>query len=228
MNEFYSIITTIGLQKINECLEVGSKLDMKYIAVGDSNGSYYEPTINQTELLNELWRGEISEINQDNTGLFARTVIPFNIGGFYIREVGVFDSNNNLILIGKQPETYKPLISEGSAKDIWLKVILNSINTDIIELQIDPSVQTASVQYVLNMINNHNHSNLMPICLYDTNANGIVDSCEYIDGGIFTDNQQMDAPEEYGISELIMNTTIYDKNNNGIVDEAENINGGTF
>lgn len=226
--EFYSIVTNIGFQKINECLATGSKLDLKFIAVGDSNGSYYEPAINQTSLLNECWRGEISEVNEDNIGLYARTLMSFNVGGFYIREVGVFDTENNLLIIGKQAETYKPVITEGTAKDIWLKVVLTSINPDVIELKIDPSVQTATVQYVLNLFNNHNHSDLMPIWVYDTNANGIVDSCEFVDGGIFTDNQQMEPPQPPLIPELIMNTAIYDKDNDGIVDAAENIDAGIF
>jgi len=226
--EFYSIVTNIGFEKINECLNQGTKLDLKFIAVGDSSGSYYEPEIDQLHLVNECWRGEIQEINEDGLGLFARTLMPFNIGGFYIREIGVFDTENNLLIIGKQAETYKPIVSEGTAKDIWLKVVLTSINPDVIELKIDPAIQTATVQYVLNLFNNHSHSDLMPICIYDTNANGIVDSCEYIDGGIFTDNQQMDPPQSPIIPELIMSTLIYDKNKNGIVDEAENINAGEF
>lgn len=226
--EFYSIVTNTGFQKINECLAAGSKLDLKFIAVGDSNGNYYEPAIDQTSLLNECWRGEISEVNEDSIGLYARTLMPFNVGGFYIREVGVFDTENNLLIIGKQAETYKPVISEGTVKDIWLKVVLTSINPDVIELKIDPSVQTATVQYVLNLFNNHNHNDLMPIWLYDTNANGVVDSCEFVDGGIFTDNQQIDPPDPPEIPELVMSTVIYDKNNNGIVDEAENIDAGEF
>lgn len=226
--QYYSIVTNIGFQKVNECLALGTKLDLKFIAVGDSNGSYYEPAINQTFLVNECWRGEISEINLDNLGLYARSLIPFDIGGFYIREIGIFDTANNLLIVGKQAETYKPVVSEGTSKDIWLKVILNAINPDVIELNIDPSVQTATVQYVLNIFNNHNHPEFMPILIYDTNANGVVDSCEYVDGGIFTDNQSMEPPSPLIISELIMSTVIYDKNNDGIVDKAENVDAGEF
>ncbi|KKP40319.1 MAG: tail fiber-like protein [Candidatus Peregrinibacteria bacterium GW2011_GWC2_33_13] len=228
MSEFYSIVTNTGFQKVNECLVDGTKLDLKFIAVGDSNGSYYEPAIEQTSLVNECWRGEISEINEDNLGLFARSLIPFNIGGFYIREIGVFDTENNLLIVGKQAETYKPIVSEGTCKDIWLKVILSSINSDVIELKIDPSVQTATVQYVTNLFNSHSHSDLMPILIYDTNANGIVDSCEFVDGGIFTDNQNINIPLPQIIPQLLMSTIIYDQNNDGIVDNAENIDAGEF
>ncbi len=106
MSEFYSLITNIGIQKVNEALAAGTKIDLTFIAVGDSNGSYYEPDINQAGLVNECWRGEISEIGADSQ-LYAKTLIPYDVGGFYIREIGIFDSENNLLIIGKQPETYK-------------------------------------------------------------------------------------------------------------------------
>nr|BDD43904.1 hypothetical protein 2 [bacterium] len=227
MSEFYSVITNIGIQKVNEALANGSTIDLASIAVGDSNGNYYEPDIEQTSLVNELWRGEIAEIGVDSQ-LYAKALIPYDVGGFYIREIGVFDSENNLLIIGKQPETYKPVEGEGSIKELWVKVILEAINPDVIELKIDPSIQMASVQYVQNLFNNHNHADLMPIWLYDTNANGVVDSCEFVDGGIFTDDQDVFIPEPPEVPELIMSTTIYDQNNNGIVDEAENIDAGNF
>lgn len=230
MSEFYSLVTNIGVQKINEALVNGTKLDLTFIAVGDSNGSYYEPDINRLSLVNECWRGEITEIGQ-NTQLYAKAMIPYDVGGFYIREIGVFDSENNLLIIGKQPETYKPLEDEGSIKELWIKVILEAINPDVIELKIDPSIQMATIQYVQNLFlayQSHTHPDLMPIWLYDTNGNGIVDSCEYVDGGLFTDGSDISIPQPPVIPELIMSTTIYDQNNNGIVDEAENIDAGTF
>ena len=89
--EFYSIITNIGLQKIQEALADGTKLDLKYIAVGDSNGKYYEPELSQTKLKNEKYRTEITEL----TALTAKALIPASVGGFYLREFGIFDSENN-------------------------------------------------------------------------------------------------------------------------------------
>jgi len=227
MSEFYSLITNIGIQRVNEALSAGTKIDLAFIAVGDSNGSYYEPDINQTSLVNERWRSEITEIGVDSQ-LYAKALIPYDVGGFYIREIGVFDSENNLLIIGKQPETYKPVEWEGSIKELWIKVILEAINSEVIELKIDPSIQMATIEYVQNLFDSHNHPDLMPIWLYDTNGNGVVDSCEFVDGGIFTDNQQIDIPQPPTIPELIMSTTIYDQNSNGIVDEAENIDAGSF
>lgn len=226
--DFYSIVTNTGFEKINDALAQGSKIDLARIVVGDSNGSYYEPSVNQNSLVNECWRGNVTEVNQGSDCIFAKALIPYSVGGFYIREIGIYDSDNNLLIVGKQPETYKPLENQGTAKELWIKVFLDAINPEVIELKIDSTIQLASVQYVNNLFNGHNHNDLMSTWVYDTNSNGIVDSCEFVDGGIFTDNQHMEPPQPPTVPELIMSTIVYDKNKNGIVDEAENIDAGSF
>ena len=235
MSKFYSIITKKGFEIINNALTKGKKINLEYIALGDSNGEYYEPNENQTSLVNEKYRVKISEV----TELVAKAQIPNDVGGFYIREIGVYDNKNNLILIAKQPETYKTVISEGSAQELWVKVIITALNSDVLELKIDTGIQVASVELVTNLISLHTHNDLMPIAIYDTNFNGIVDTCDYIDGGKFVgennsnpDNSIIDriTSSQGGIiiPESIMSTNKYDKNNNGIVDEAENIDAGEF
>ena len=235
MSEFYSIITKKGFKLITEAIANETKINLEYIAVGDSNGDYYEPNEEQTTLVNEKYRARISEV----TELVAKAQIPNDVGGFYIREIGVLDNQNNLILIAKQPETYKPIISQGSAKELWIKVIIQAINSEVLELKVDTSIQTATVELVANLLNLHTHNDLMPVAIYDTNYNGRVDSCDFIDGGKFVGdintNPDNSILERLGssqngiiIPETIMNTNKYDKNNNGIVDEAENIDAGEF
>lgn len=235
MSEFYSIITKKGLELITEAIANETKINLEYIAIGDSNGAYYEPNEEQTTLINEKYRARISEV----TELIAKAQIPNDIGGFYIREIGVLDNQNNLILIAKQPETYKPIISQGSAKELWIKVIIQAINSEVLELKVDTSIQTATVELVANLLNLHTHNDLMPVAIYDTNYNGRVDTCDFIDGGKFVGdintNPDNSILERLGssqngiiIPETIMNTNKYDKNNNGIVDEAENIDAGEF
>lgn len=235
MSEFYSIITKKGLELITEAIANETKINLEYIAIGDSNGAYYEPNEEQTTLINEKYRARISEV----TELIAKAQIPNDIGGFYIREIGILDNQNNLILIAKQPETYKPIISQGSAKELWIKVIIQAINSEVLELKVDTSIQTATVELVANLLNLHTHNDLMPVAIYDTNYNGRVDTCDFIDGGKFVGdintNPDNSILERLGssqngiiIPETIMNTNKYDKNNNGIVDEAENIDAGEF
>ena len=236
MSEFYSIITTKGFEVITDALCNERKLNLTHIAVGDGGGDYYEPNPEQTELVNEYYRAPISEV----TALVTKAQIPNDIGGFYIREVGVYDENGNLVLIAKHPETYKPIISEGSAKELWIKVVIKAINPDVLELKLDPTIQCASVQLVTDLLNIHTHKDLMPIALYDTNYNGYVDTCDYIDGGLFVgdadepelENPNPDIFESAGqgivIPNEIMNINKYDTNNNGIVDNAENIDAGEF
>lgn len=221
---FYSIIPNTGLAKIQEALANGTKLDLKYIAVGDSNGSYYEPSLEQTALRHERYRTPITEVSS----LTAKALIPASVGGFYMREFGIFDSDNTLLLVGKQPETYKPVETQGSVKELWIKVVIAAINQDVVQINIDPTIQMASVAWVHSIFDAHTHSDLMPIWLYDTNGNGYVDTCEYIDGGTFTDGDNLTVPQPPAVPQLIMSTTIYDKNKNGIVDDAENINAGEF
>ena len=156
---FYSVVTDIGIEKINEALETGRKIDLKYIAIGDGNGSYYEPNVNQTELVNETYRAEISSVDE----LTARARIPFDVGGFYIREAGIFDSENNLILVSKQPETYKPREEQAGFKDIWMKIQLTGINPNALVLKIDPNIQLCTLEQLLESIRSHKHPDLMAI-----------------------------------------------------------------
>ena len=220
---FYSVVTDIGIEKINEALQTGRKIDLKYIAIGDSNGAYYEPTVTRTELVNELYRADISAVDE----LTARARIPFDVGGFYIREAGIFDSDNNLILVSKQPETYKPREEQAGFKDIWMKIQLTGINPNALILKIDPNIQLCTLEQLLESIRSHTHPDLMAIRIYDTNNTGIVDTCEVVDGGKFTDEDvELDLSEAN--SQRVMNANIYDQNNNGIVDNAENIDAGDF
>ena len=217
---FYSIITNTGVEIINNTLAEGKKLDLAFIGVGDGNGDYYEPSGNQTELLNEKYRVSISEV----TNLTAKGLIPADVGGFYIREVGLFDKYNNLILIAKQPETYKPLASEGSTKEMWIKVIVNAISSEALQLKVDTSLQYATVQWVLSIFDDYKNSTIMRTSQYDTNANGLVDTCEIIDGGGFNSSDL----SKIKIDETTMSAIIYDQNLNGIIDTCEYIDGSTF
>jgi len=217
---FYSIVTNVGAELINKALSSGEKINLSFIAVGDGNGQYHEPQSSQTELIHETYRTNISEV----TELTVKGLIPTDVGGFYIREVGVFDNNNNLILIAKQPETYKPLENEGSTKELWIKVTIKAIASDVIQIKVDKSLQYATVNWVLSLFDDYKNSTSMRTSMYDTNQNGLVDTCELIDGGGFTNFEIA----ENIISDQMMNVIIYDQNMNGIIDTCEYVDGAGF
>lgn len=145
--QFYSILTSIGKAKIANANALGNKLNLTTLVLGDGNGKYYNPTENQEVLVNEVWKGNISSITTDSKNpnwIVIETIIAGNVGGFFIREVGIFDDEGSLIAIGKYPETYKPVISDGSTKDLIIRMILEVSNSANVTLKIDPAIIMAT------------------------------------------------------------------------------------
>lgn len=145
--QFYSILTSIGKAKIANANALGNKLNLTTLVLGDGNGKYYNPTENQEALVNEVWKGNISSITTDSKNpnwIVIETIVAGNVGGFFIREVGIFDDEGSLIAIGKYPETYKPVISDGSTKDLIIRMILEVSNSANVTLKIDPAIIMAT------------------------------------------------------------------------------------
>jgi len=148
---FYTIITKVGAAKIANAFALGTNVNITQLAVGDGNGAYYNPTELQTALVHEVWRGSIQSLSidpQNPNWIVAEIVIPTTDGGFAVREAGIFDDAGDLIAVGKYPETYKPLVADGSAKDLYIKMIMQVSNTASVTLKVDPSIVLASKSYV--------------------------------------------------------------------------------
>ena len=158
--QFYTILTRAGKAKIANATALGVKVNLTKFQVGDGGGSYYNPSEDQTQLRNKVWEGNISSISVDNTTpnwIVLEVIIPSDIGGFMIREVGVFDDGGNLIAIGKYPETYKPAVQNGSTKDLYIRMILEVSNTSSVTLKVDPTVILATkkdIQILSNDLTN--------------------------------------------------------------------------
>lgn len=156
---FYSILTSIGKAKIANAAGLGTKIDFVKMKVGDGNGSYYNPTESQTDLVHTVWQGNINQvaIDEDNPNwINIEVLIPPSDGGFFIREYGVFDSDGNMLAIAKCAETYKPLPSDGGTKEITMKMVLAISNTSSVTLKIDPTVifaKKSEVEIVQNQVN---------------------------------------------------------------------------
>ncbi|WP_243428931.1 phage tail protein [Clostridium botulinum] len=157
--QFYTILTKLGKAKIANSAALGSKVDFVKLKIGDGGGKYYNPTENQDELINQVWEGNIGsvKIDKENSNwVIVETVIPSDVGGFFIREAGIYDDEDNLIAISKLAETYKPLASEGSSKDLIIRVILEVSNAENVTLKIDPTVILATKKDVQVLESNIN------------------------------------------------------------------------
>lgn len=150
-NEFFTILTATGRNKLAAATATATPLALTQMAVGDGdNGAYYSPTEGQTVLKHEVWRGAINHLAVDANNpnwIVAELVIPDDVGGFYIREVGLFDSAGAMIAVGKFPESYKPTLAAGSNKQLYVRMILEVTNTTAVTLLVDPSVVLATRQY---------------------------------------------------------------------------------
>lgn len=152
--QFYTILTAIGKAKIANANVLGNKINLTALAVGDSNGKYYNPTENQETLVNEVWRGNIQNISIDKDNpnwIVTEGVIPSQIGGFTVREVGLFDEDGDLLVISKYPETYKPIVENGATKDVRIRLILEVSNAANVTLKINPAVIFATKEDVENV-----------------------------------------------------------------------------
>src|SRR3989338_138048 len=141
--EYYSIITNAGLIKNAAANSGGSPVNLTHLAVGDSNGSYYNPTGTAVALQNEKHRTTVTHvvIDEDNPNqLIVEAVINEIVGPFYIREVGVFDEDGDLFAIGKYPETFKPDLPAGSGKRLYIRMILGFASSPNVELIISDDI----------------------------------------------------------------------------------------
>ncbi|EOE6333221.1 phage tail protein [Salmonella enterica] len=164
-NEFYTLLTDWGMAKIASALADKKQIHLQKMAVGDGGGQYYEPTASQTNLRHEVWRGEMNTLTvapNNPNWLIAELVLPEDVGGWYVREVGVFDDEGELIAIGKFPESYKPLLPGGCGKQVCIRLIMEVSNTTAVTLTVDPSIVLATRDYVDTRLDEHEHSTNHP------------------------------------------------------------------
>ncbi|HAF1539918.1 TPA: phage tail protein [Salmonella enterica] len=164
-NEFYTLLTDRGMAKIASALADKKQIHLQKMAVGDGGGQYYEPTASQTNLRHEVWRGEMNTLTvapNNPNWLIAELVLPEEVGGWYVREVGVFDDEGELIAIGKFPESYKPLLPGGCGKQVCIRLIMEVSNTTAVTLTVDPSIVLATRDYVDVRLDEHEHSTNHP------------------------------------------------------------------
>ncbi|EGH1019127.1 phage tail protein [Escherichia coli] len=149
--KFYTLLTDIGAAKLASAAALGVPLKITHMAVGDGGGALPTPDAKQTALVNEKRRAALNMLYidpQNSSQIITEQVIPENEGGWWIREVGLFDESGALIAVGNCPESYKPQLAEGSGRTQTVRMVLITSSTDNITLKIDPAVVLATRKYV--------------------------------------------------------------------------------
>ena len=159
-DNYFSIVTNLGTKKMLEDIKHGTKLNITHFAVGDGGGAYFEPSADITQLKNEIWRGIINscEISKEENILTVGAVIPFDVGDFTIREMGIIDEDGVLIAVCNTPDTQKVTISDGVVHELSLFMELALSNANVVQLLVDTNIVTATKKDLETKILEHNTS----------------------------------------------------------------------
>lgn len=152
---YSTIHTNYGLQRLAQAETTGVPINLIEMAVGDGNGNETTPTPTQTNLVRERFRATINRVYQnasDPLRFTAELIIPASVGGFTLREVGVFDDTGSLFVVGNLPSTYKPENDEGAYSDTVVRVDFLVSNASTITLQVDPNVVVVTQQWISNNV----------------------------------------------------------------------------
>ena len=154
--QYYTLVTNIGAARIAKATALGTVVNLSQMAVGDGGGNPITPSATATALTREVYRASLNmlEVDENNQKqVIAELLIPEEEGDFTIREVGLFDNNNNLIAIGSIADSYKPRLSSGTASQQIIRMVIQIDNTDAVGLKVDPAVVLATREYVEKLIN---------------------------------------------------------------------------
>lgn len=149
--KYFALLTKLGENLLAQATALGTKLELTHMAVGDGGGSLPTPDTNQTKLIAEKRRAAINILfidDKNKNQIIAEQIIPEQDGGWWIREIGLFDKAGNLIAVANCPETYKPQLAEGSGRTQSIRMVLVVSHTESVTLKIDPSVVLATREYV--------------------------------------------------------------------------------
>ncbi|EGO2154951.1 phage tail protein [Escherichia coli] len=164
--KFKTVITDTGAKKLAQAAAPdGKPVRLTHMAVGDGGGTLPTPDSKQTRLVHEVWRHTVNRVILDATHqnrIIAELVIPPEMGGFWIREIGVFDEHGDLIAVGNTAESYKPAIAEGSGRAQTFRTILTVSSTATVALTVDNTMVMATVDYVDDKLKEHEQSRRHP------------------------------------------------------------------
>lgn len=164
--KFKTVITTAGAAKLAAATAPGGrKVNITTMAVGDGGGKLPVPDAGQTGLIHEVWRHALNKISQDKRNsnyIIAELVIPPEVGGFWMRELGLYDDAGTLIAVANMAESYKPALAEGSGRSQTCRMVIIVSSVTSVELTIDTTTVMATQDYVDDKIAEHEQSRRHP------------------------------------------------------------------
>ncbi|EFH5282348.1 TPA: phage tail protein [Escherichia coli] len=164
--KFKTVITTAGAAKLAAAtVPGGKKVTLSAMAVGDGDGKLPVPDAGQTKLVHEVWRHALNKVSVDNKNknyIVAELVVPPEVGGFWMRELGLYDDAGTLIAVSNMAESYKPELAEGSGRAQTCRMVIILSNVASVELSIDASTVMATQDYVDDKIAEHEQSRHHP------------------------------------------------------------------
>ena len=164
--KYKTVITKAGAIKLAAAtVPNGKKVNFTAMAIGDGGGTLPVPDPNQTKLVKEVWRHALNKISQDNKNknyVVAELLIPPETGGFWMREMGLYDDTGTLIAVANMAESYKPALAEGSGRAQTVRMVIMVSDIESVELTIDTSMVMATQDYVDDKLAEHEQSRRHP------------------------------------------------------------------
>ncbi|MGZ9666696.1 phage tail-collar fiber domain-containing protein [Pseudomonas sp. GNP014] len=156
MADYYTLLTNAGIAYETACKAAGTPIKLTQISVGDGGGAVYNPAATATALKREVWRGPLNALFQDEKNpswLLAEVTIPPDVGGWYVREAGLWTDTGVLYAIVKYPESFKPVLAtSGSGKEFYIRSIFETSNASLVTLLIDDTVVKATRAWVMSYL----------------------------------------------------------------------------
>lgn len=204
MSTYYTVLTDIGQAKQANAISLGESVELTALAVGDGGGTLPTPESDVAALVNQQRSAAINQISVDPENpnyIICEQVIPEDVGGWWIREVGIFDADGDLFAYGNFPETYKPQLEEGSGRTQTIRVVIIVSDTAAITLKIDPAVVLATREYVDDERADHEASRNHPSAT--TSAKGFVELATQAEVDAGTDTTRPVVPARLAQSPLL-------------------------
>ncbi|EJN31772.1 phage-related tail fiber protein [Pseudomonas sp. GM78] len=181
-SQFYAILTNVGVAKQANANALGIAWKITQMGVGDANGADPQPSATQKTLINEWRRAPLNQLIQDATNpaiIIAEQVIPAEIGGKWIREIGLYDVDGDLVAVANCAPSFKPLLAQGSGRTQVVRMNLIVSNSASVELKIDPAVVLATREFVTSELAKQDFKSSVLVC---TTGNIALTGLQTIDG----------------------------------------------